>query len=169
MTTETLPFNELPHSMQLSVAEQVSNYTNGLTGEKPQMLPATPQEIYNKHAGFIALSDGEFAGYIGATQPVVWNNTPMPEVGAFWVPKEFRGQGNGHKLVAAISQALKQAGELPYALANSVSEPIFTAQGYTAAQSHEVPTSAFDLCGNCPFKPALGCCDQPMVFTGASV
>ena len=166
MNLEIQSFNLLSSATQADVAELLSAYTNGQLGETPQMLPVTEEVVHSKYAGFVALQAGELAGYIGAAQPEEWNGVSMPEVGSLWVPKQFRKRGIAHKLLSAISTQLVEDGVVPYAFCNSLSEVIFKQTGYEDALPTEVPPSAFSLCAACPMKPAQGCCDKVVIFSG---
>lgn len=166
MSLEINKFELLSDSTQEEVAKLVSEYTNGVLGEKPQMLPVSEQDIFNKYTGFVALDSSVFAGYIGATWPEEHNQEYMPEVGSLWVPKEFRGQGLAGKLLGIVGVNLSSVGDLPYAFCNPLSLPVFIGAGYKKAKTNEVPVTAFDTCVKCPAKPLDGCCDTVVILKG---
>lgn len=164
MSVNIEQFTNLEPDFQKYVAELVCSYTNGEQGEKPQMLPMEESGIFAKHVALVALNGDQFAGFISASKPEGWQRHDMSEVGSLWVPKKFRGRGYAHELVGTISESLVREKIEPYAFVNLLSSPIFRSLGYTAARCFEVPSSAFDLCENCPSKPNKGCCDQPLVY-----
>jgi hypothetical protein len=49
MNVEILNFSNLPSKEQHVVADLVSRFTNGKSGEIPQMLPVTPEEVMTKN------------------------------------------------------------------------------------------------------------------------
>lgn len=168
MSFEIHRFNELPYEKQHEIAVLISLYTKGRLGEKPQMLPVEPADIMAKHLGFAALeSEDDFAGYVGAIEPVQYSGVAMPEVGSLWVPLGHRKKGIAHGLVESVSHELAAMGELPYALCNSLSLKIFEQTGYQPAGMEDIPPAAIAACANCPFNPKNGqCCDTPMIFAG---
>jgi hypothetical protein len=167
MSVEYYFFNSLLVPKQEEVADMVSAYTTGQLGEKPQMLPVKPAEIWKKHVGVVALEDEVFMGYIGATEPQQHNGLMMPEVGSLWVPKQHRNKGVAHGLISVVSRSLRELQNTPYAFCNPLSKPIFERSGYIEAAADSVPSSAFSACGPCPMKLDLGgCCDEVLVFVG---
>ena len=166
MSLEYIPFPELPPNEQEAIAQEIADYTQGKTGEIPQMLPVTPEEIFGKYAGWVALQNSEFAGYVGATDPEEWQEQQMSEVGTLWVPKAHQKQGIGHGLLGNITQDLTDQLIVPYGFGNKFSLQLFIDSLYTVADATAVPASALTLCVKCPAKPSAGCCDTIVVFRG---
>ncbi len=166
MDFEIQKFSEVGHNLQIATAHLVAAYTNGELGDMPQMLPVSPEEIFNKHVGFIALSNDSFAGYVGAANPIEWGGHLMSEVGSLWVPDVFRKHGVANSLVQTMSEYLLEQSLLPFAFCNSKSNSIFKRNGYLDAVNGEIPDSAFGLCTGCKNKPANGCCDRVVIYTG---
>jgi len=164
MSIDIQLFSELPEAQKAEVAKLLSAYTNGELGEAPQMLPVSPEDIYNKHIGLVALESGAAVGYVGALAPETWSGKPMSEVGSLMVLPAFRRQGIAHKLVGAISHIMAAVGELPYAFCNPSSIGVFGESGYAEAVAGEVPPSAFSACNKCPMKPPTGCCDKVVIY-----
>lgn len=161
-------FDSLDSSSQQEIAGLISSYTTGGMGEKPQMLAVSPVAILEKHIGFVALQEGNFAGFVGAKKPEDWNGNLMSEVGSLWVPEGFRERGIAHKLVEVISNELTELGKLPYAFCNPLSLPIFSSLGYKPAIAKEMPAHVYDACVDCPMKPSRGCCDTALIFKGGN-
>ena len=158
-------FNSLPGEVQAETAGLISAYTKGELGEKPQMLPVEPIDIYQKHLGVVALRDDVFSGYVGATNPIRHNELKMLEVGSLWVPEQHRGKGVAHSLVSFITKSLLQLGETPYAFCNPLSKPIFIELGYVEGMPELIPPAAYSECERCPLKPANShCCDDALIY-----
>jgi N-acetylglutamate synthase-like GNAT family acetyltransferase len=166
MSLDIYKFSELAQDQQYFVASYVSAFTNAKLGETPQMLKVSEVDILNKYAAYVAFNESVFSGYVGATEPLQHNDGMMVEVGNLIVLPEFRRQGIAHKLVEAMTSKLAKAGELPYAFCNSLSLPIFESAGYINVTSEAIPPAAFCLCNSCRKKPASGCCDSMLIFTG---
>jgi N-acetylglutamate synthase-like GNAT family acetyltransferase len=169
MDFEIVKFSELEIAMQNDVALNVAAYTNGQLGEIPQMLPVQPEDVFNKYVGFVALQDKSFIGFVGSAEPIEWAGMLMPEVGTLLVQKEYRMHGVANSLVRVISDYLLGEGLQPFAFCNSKSNSIFRRNGYLDAVNGEIPDSAFGLCTGCKNKPATGCCDRVVIYTGALV
>ncbi|MCX6728118.1 MAG: GNAT family N-acetyltransferase [Candidatus Saccharibacteria bacterium] len=167
MEYEIKKFSDLEYAMQNDVANKVAAYTNGELGEIPQMLPVQPEDVFKKFVGFVALHETTFAGFVGSADPIEWAGLLMPEVGSLWVPKEFRNHGVANSLVRTISDYLLGEGLQPFAFVNPKSNSIFNRNGYLDAVNGEIPDSAFGLCKGCKHKPANGCCDRVVIYTGA--
>lgn len=161
-------FGDLHPNAQVSIAEQVSEYTNGKLGEIPQMLPVSPQTVMQKRLGVVALHKGKLAGYVGATNPIAYSTTEMLEVGSLWVPDRYRENGIAHALVGSITSTLVRKQYLPYAFCNTLSLPIFKSAGYDEVCSKSVPTCALEACSTCPMKPKTDCCDTIMMYGGGT-
>lgn len=170
MEFEIKLFSLLEPVQQQSVAQWVSDFTNGLLGELPQMLPVSVEDIYAKYIGFAAFYNDDPIGYIGATDPVPWRYAEMSEVGSLVVDRQYRGHGTGGKLIKRISTELTIKEKLPYAFTNPKSHPIFKLSAYAAACFLEIPDLAFDACSECPSKKNLAaneiCCDVLMIYKG---
>ncbi|MDQ5886326.1 MAG: hypothetical protein QG628_723 [Patescibacteria group bacterium] len=166
MSINICEFKDLHPEMQSSIAEQVSDYTSGLLGETPQMLPISANAVMQKQLGIVALCEESFAGYVGATNLILHNSTPMLEVGSLWVPGKYRHKGIAHELVGAITSNLVDRQYLPYAFCNELSLPIFKSAGYLETCSGSVPSCALDACSACPMKPKTDCCDTIVVLGG---
>lgn len=160
-------FGTLDPDLQASVANQVSDYTNGKLGEIPQMLPITPEAVMQKQLGVVVLHESTFAGYVGATNPIFHNDTSMLEVGSLWVTGEYRKKGLAHVMVSSITRKLVERQYLPYAFCNSLSLPIFKSVGYVETCSKSVPSCALDACSDCPMKPKTDCCDTIVIYDGS--
>lgn len=169
MNIEIVKFNDVGEGFQHSIANQTSLYTSGFTEEKPQMLAISPEDIFKKYMGYVAVSGDEFCGYIGSSLPQRWNNSSMSEVGTLWVPKAHRNQGLAHELVKKISGSLVEEKVSPYAFCNSLSESIFLDSGFQETTSNNIPPSAFDLCAFCPKKENDGCCDKMVIYQGGLI
>lgn len=159
---EFVTFRTLPAGVQDEFAKKISNYTNGLEGEQPQMLPVEPEDIHTK-MGLVALRDREFAGYIGALDPIEHHGSWMSEVGTLWVPEGYRGQKIATILSLGMSLLLENDGVTPYVFCNPLSQGVFAGIGYVQAAGSEVPTVALEACATCPSKPASGCCDTILI------
>lgn len=166
-TIEIVSFEDCNAEKQELIANTISQYTNGMLEESPQMLPVTPEEVFKKTLGYVAISDNHFAGYVSASMSLHWRNQKMTEVGTLWVPQEYRKRGIAHNLVGLVTKKVNTLGLVPYAFCNSLSESVFKDSGYEVSGACSVPVSAFDLCKGCPKKPTSGCCDKIMIAKGA--
>lgn len=166
MNFEIFNLKNIEFELQYKIAKQIENYTNGKTGEQPQMLPVSCEEIFNKYLGLVAIKEKEFAGYISSNNPIEWKGNLMAEVGTLWVPKEHSKQGIGHALVEKCTESLNGLDILPFAFCNNKSLPIFKDKDYKEDSEVSIPESAYSLCLSCPTKPKTGCCDTVVVWEG---
>ncbi len=166
MNIEYRIFSELTPVQQAEVALWVSDYTQGMTGELPQMIPVTQEEVRNKYLGCVAFADDNFAGYISASYPEAWNGQAMSELGTLWVPKTYQKQGIGGGLVGFAAVELIEESITPYGFCNQFSLSLFVKKDFVVADASAIPPSALTLCAKCPAKPSAGCCDTIVVFGG---
>lgn len=164
MSIEIYSWDDLPDDSKENVANLVSSYTQRELGEKPQMLPITPQEVFAKFTGATAMTGRVFAGYIAASKPIAHAGSKMSEIGSLWVPKGFRGQGIAHKLVKHISTNVSKKSVTPFSFCNPLSLGVFLDSDYRQAAQEEIPAESFGLCANCPAKPGTGCCDTTVIY-----
>lgn len=155
---EIIVFGRLPVDTQDEFARKIAQYTNGLEGEQPQMLPVEPDDV-RQRLGLVALYNKEFAGYISATDPIEHNGSSMSEVGTLWVPRQYRGQKIATMLGVCMNVLLEKDGVTPYVFCNPLSNGVFTGIGFVPATGDDLPSGAFDACAICPVRPATGCCD----------
>ncbi|MBP7766901.1 GNAT family N-acetyltransferase [Candidatus Saccharibacteria bacterium] len=164
MSIEIYGWDELlPEDKEL-IASSVESFTNGNTGEKPQMLPVTKQGVYNKFLAAVALSEGEFMGYVAADTPLRYNETTMVEIGSLWVPSQQRKRGIARSLVSYLTLAVEQEDITPFAFCNQSSIDVFLGSGYNRAMPEDIPPVAYGLCSECPLKPDTGCCDTTVIY-----
>lgn len=130
----------LPPAAQMTVAEQISDFSQGKHGEQPQMLPTEPQQIFDKQHTLVLLDENDqLAGSVSAENPIDFEGRFMTKVGTLWIPEAHRGKGNAHKLLAAITTMAILSHQQPYARVNSSSRHAFGNLGYTNAEPHQVP------------------------------
>ena len=156
--------NSLPIATQQMAAHKVSALTQGVSGEKPQMLPLAVEEVVNQRLAVVALSGEKFAGQVAAKHPITHQGDDMTEVGSLVVSPQFRRMKIASHLTAAMSWHLTLQGEVPYAFCNGLSLPIFQRAHYELATGSEIPPQAFGLCAKCSSRPDQGCCDTTVVF-----
>lgn len=168
MSYEIHNMETLSSGCQQDIADQVSEYTKGNMGEKPQMLPVDPSDVLDKFVGYAALENGQLAGYMGAVTPEEHNLVVMSEVGTLWVPEQYRGQGIAHALINIVTADVVGKGIKTYAFCNPLSQSIFEERGYEITGLESVPATALSACGTCPKKKSLkkGCCDTILIYTG---
>lgn len=167
-SVELRVFDHLTYERRLEIARALAAATTSSAEQPLQMLPITPEEVYAKYKGVVALVDGQFGGYVGAMQPLEHGVRTMSEVGSLWVPGEFRRHGIGTALTKSVSRLIQLDGITPYAFCNPSSKGIFDASGYRERTLRDVPEEAGSLCARCPKLGArvLGveCCDTVMVY-----
>lgn len=131
-----------------------------------QMIPLTSERIAQQHrAGWVALSTeaeeipGRAVGYVGVT--FGYRNDSIYEIGGLVVDPEQRGKGLGQALVThATREVLKYPGVHPIAFCNPLSIKLFKKAGFQLATGGEVPSEAYEFCGDCRKQPGDGiCCD----------
>ena len=166
MNVEIVDFRGLSEIEQRRVADLVSDYTHGKSGESPQMLPVQSGDILEKEFGAVALLGQHFSGYIGAATPEKHKKIAMSEIGTLWVPRVNRGKNTAHLLVDHMTSEVARVGIKPYAFCNPLSLHIFEELMYSPKASGDVPASALSACHYCTAKPATGCCDTIVVYEG---
>jgi N-acetylglutamate synthase-like GNAT family acetyltransferase len=167
MSYEIHNMETLLSGFQLDIADQVSQYTKGNMGEKPQMLPVGPSDVLDKFIGYAALENGQLAGYMGAVTPEEHNLVGMSEVGTLWVPEQYRGQGIAHALIDIVTADVVGKDLKAYAFCNPLSQSIFEERGYAITGPESVPATALSACSTCPMKSLKkGCCDTILIYTG---
>ena len=83
MSIEITNLNNFNPVDQQMFASYVSAFTNGELGEVPQMMPVTPDEVFQKQLAFVLHEGATPHGFIAASQSDMWHGSAMTEVGTF--------------------------------------------------------------------------------------
>lgn len=131
-----------------------------------QMLPIDVDTVNKRHDNElpqVIATCGEVAvGFAGVTG---LHGKRHLEVGSLIVSLEHRGQGVAGELLLLLGGLIseKYPGWVPVAFCNDKSSPIFKKHGYENTDGSSLPCSLFELCDNCPSRPADSdsrkCCD----------
>ena len=133
---------------QQKIANLVAVLSHSQLSEKQRIIPLSPEDVFQKYIAMVALWEGEFMGFVGASDPIPHEQTLLCKVGSLIVPPGYQGQGIGSELIWDVTEQLISEGKDPYAFANPVSLKAFTKIGYVPATDGQLPIGEFSPYGN---------------------
>lgn len=147
MNTTYHSFETLPLGQQQVVASLVSEFTYA----HEELVAVKPDVLMQRHAGFVALRNEQFAGYIGADEPRYYDHKLLTKVGSLVVMPEYQNNGVSIGLIHHITKDVVSRSQVPYAFCNELSELSFKRCGYVAPEEGQLPFWIQSTLGNKPF------------------
>lgn len=148
MNIELRQFKDMNFDQQWQIANAVSVETKSQFGAEQKIVPVTPTDIIAKGIGMVALEKDVLVGYVGAARPIENGGYHFSQVGTLIVPANYRGLNVGSMLVEAITVAVTEHDNIPFAFSNQSSKASFLKAKFTEALPSELPPSAVSHFGN---------------------
>lgn len=141
-------FEALSPKEQHKTANLISVLSKSNNSAERKVAPVEPEDIFLKYFGIVAMHNGEFAGYIAASQPTWHDNVLMCKVGSLVVAPLLQQRGIGSVLVEEMTESLLTEVKVPFAFCSDYSIKAFLRAGYIPALDIDIPEGETSLYGN---------------------